>query len=69
MVIMNKVGEKIHATKVSSDSKIAKISIVGAGMRSHSGVAAQIFKTVAVGVGADQPRCNFSTIYRRTRDA
>ena len=28
-------------------SGIAKVSIVGAGMRSHSGVAAQIFKTLS----------------------
>lgn len=47
MVIMKKVAKKIHATHVSSDAKIAKISIVGAGMRSHSGVAAQIFKTLS----------------------
>jgi aspartate kinase len=47
MVIMNKVGKKIQATQVSSDAKIAKLSIVGAGMRSHSGVAAQIFKTLS----------------------
>ena len=47
MVVMNKVAKKIHATQVSADAKIAKISIVGAGMRSHSGVAAQIFKTLS----------------------
>ena len=47
MVIMNKAAKKIHATQISSDAKIAKISIVGAGMRSHSGVAAQIFKTLS----------------------
>jgi aspartate kinase len=47
MVIMNKVAKKIHAAQVSADAKIAKISIVGAGMRSHSGVAAQIFKTLS----------------------
>ena len=47
MVIMNKVAKKIHATKVSANSKIVKLSIVGAGMRSHSGVAAQIFKTLS----------------------
>ena len=48
MVIMNKAAKKIHATQISSDAKIAKVSIVGAGMRSHSGVAAQIFKTLSV---------------------
>ncbi len=47
MTIMNKVAKKIHATHISSDAKIAKLSIVGAGMRSHSGVAAQIFKTLS----------------------
>ncbi len=47
MVIMKKVAKKIHATHVSSDAKIAKLSIVGAGMRSHAGVAAQIFKTLS----------------------
>jgi len=47
MVIMNKVAKKIHASEVSANSKIVKLSIVGAGMRSHSGVAAQIFKTLS----------------------
>ena len=47
MVIMKKVAKKIHATQVIADSKIVKLSIVGAGMRSHSGVAAQIFKTLS----------------------
>ena len=47
MVIMEKVAKKIRAVNVSADSKIAKISIVGAGMRSHSGVAARIFKTLS----------------------
>jgi aspartate kinase len=47
MAIMEKVSKKIHAENVSADSKIAKISIVGAGMRSHSGVAARIFKSLS----------------------
>ena len=47
MTIMDKVAKKIHAGNVSADSKIAKISIVGAGMRSHSGVAARIFKSLS----------------------
>ncbi len=47
LVIMDKVAKKIHATQILSDAKIAKVSIVGAGMRSHSGVAAQIFKTLS----------------------
>ena len=47
MAILNKVAKKIHATQVSANAKIVKRSIVGAGMRSHSGVAAQIFKTLS----------------------
>jgi len=47
MVIMEKVTKKIHALSVTADSKIAKISIVGAGMRSHFGVAARIFKSLS----------------------
>ena len=47
MIIMENVAKKIHAVNVSADSKIAKISIVGAGMRSHSGVAAKIFKSLS----------------------
>ncbi|MEK9627967.1 MAG: aspartate kinase [Nitrospinota bacterium] len=47
MLIMEKVAKKIRAGKVTADSKIAKISVVGAGMRSHSGVAAGIFKSLS----------------------
>ncbi|MCX7871887.1 MAG: aspartate kinase [Verrucomicrobiae bacterium] len=32
---------------VTSDEKIAKLSVVGVGMRSHSGVAAKMFETLA----------------------
>ena len=44
MPIMKQVAKEIQAVDVSSDSEIAKISVVGAGMRSHAGVAARIFK-------------------------
>ena len=33
--------------KCSGDEKIAKVSIVGMGMRSHAGIAAQMFRTLA----------------------
>jgi aspartate kinase len=43
--------EKERATigyeRVISDTNITKISVVGVGMRSHAGVAAQMFKTLA----------------------
>lgn len=46
MVIMEKKGKEVKAESVSSDSNICKISVVGAGMRSHSGVAARIFNAL-----------------------
>jgi len=45
--VVNKTAEKIKAQDVSFDSDISKISIVGAGMRSHSGVAAKMFQTLS----------------------
>jgi aspartate kinase len=41
------VAKNIGAQKVLSATNIAKVSIVGMGMRSHSGVAHRMFKTLA----------------------
>jgi len=38
---------KIGAREVTGDDKIAKVSIVGVGMRSHVGIASNMFKTLA----------------------
>jgi aspartate kinase len=40
-------SEEIGFNRVISDSKVAKISVVGVGMRSHAGVAATMFKALA----------------------
>ncbi|MBC8443324.1 aspartate kinase [PVC group bacterium] len=40
-------SDKIGAKDVSSDADIAKLSVVGIGMRSHSGVASTMFSTLA----------------------
>ena len=42
-----KIGHKIGAGEIQSDANIARISIVGSGMRSHSGIAAKMFETLA----------------------
>ena len=43
--------ERLGAVEWSSDSHIAKVSVVGVGMRSHAGVAATMFRSLAdVGV-------------------
>lgn len=47
MPIMQKKGKAVQAKDVTSDSNISKISVVGAGMRSHSGVAARIFSALS----------------------
>lgn len=46
--IVNKLGKVIGARKISSDSGICKVSIVGAGMRSNPGVAAKMFSALSV---------------------
>jgi aspartate kinase len=45
--VLNQVAKEIKAEKVTSDSKIAKVSVVGVGMRSHAGVASQMFAALS----------------------
>ncbi|HZX34958.1 MAG TPA: aspartate kinase [Thermodesulfobacteriota bacterium] len=45
--LVKKVAKGIEARDVIGDTNIAKISIVGAGMRSHAGVASLMFETLA----------------------
>jgi aspartate kinase len=45
--VLNRVAKEIKAERVISDSKIAKVSVVGVGMRSHAGVASQMFAALA----------------------
>ncbi|MFC1510345.1 aspartate kinase [Candidatus Omnitrophota bacterium] len=42
-----KIAKKIKAGSILSDKNIARVSIVGSGMRSHQGIAAQMFETLA----------------------
>jgi len=45
--ILERVAPEIGAREVSVDDEIAKVSIVGVGMRSHAGIASKMFKTLA----------------------
>jgi aspartate kinase len=45
--IVQETASQIEAKDVVGDPNIAKISIVGAGMRSHAGVASQMFDVMA----------------------
>ncbi len=45
--ILENIAKSIDAREVSGDNKIAKLSLVGVGMRSHAGVASTMFKVLA----------------------
>lgn len=45
--ILQQVKEELGAREVIGNNKIAKVSIVGVGMRSHAGVATKMFDTLA----------------------
>jgi aspartate kinase len=45
--LMEKVAEELGAKKMQGDDAIAKISLVGVGMRSHAGIANLMFNTLA----------------------
>ncbi|MEX2280296.1 MAG: aspartate kinase [Acidimicrobiia bacterium] len=45
--IANRVAIEVDAVGVEVDPDIAKVSLVGAGMKSHPGVAAKVFRTMA----------------------
>jgi len=47
MAIQKEVAESIGTEQVLGDEQIAKVSVIGLGMRSHSGVAAKMFTTLA----------------------
>lgn len=45
--VAKEISKKVDAGDVTSDNQIAKVSIVGIGMKSHSGVAATMFEALA----------------------
>ena len=46
-ILRDKVQGHSGAREISGDDKIAKVSVVGVGMRSHVGIASQMFRTLA----------------------
>jgi aspartate kinase len=44
--ILERTGKELGAREVVGDDKIAKISLVGVGMRSHAGVASKMFEAL-----------------------
>ena len=47
MGILQQAQKDIGAREIKGDDKIVKVSLVGVGMRSHSGIASTMFKTLA----------------------
>jgi aspartate kinase len=47
MKLVSDVAQEIEAEKVLGDENIAKVSIIGVGMRSHAGVAQKMFEVLA----------------------
>ena len=46
-ILRDKVQNFIKAREIIGDDKIAKVAVVGVGMRSHVGIASQMFRTLA----------------------
>jgi aspartate kinase len=47
MVVLEKIRDEVGAGEVLADQEIAKVSLVGAGMKSNPGVAAAMFEALA----------------------
>ena len=46
-ILNEKVKAKINAREIMGDSKVAKLSLVGVGMRTHAGIASKMFKVLS----------------------
>jgi aspartate kinase len=47
MEILQRGAQELGAREVNGDNKIVKISLVGVGMRSHAGIASEMFQALA----------------------
>lgn len=47
MDLLNQLSKKMNARLVTGDDTVAKVSIIGVGMRSHTGVAKKMFDVLA----------------------
>ena len=47
MAICNEHAAELGASRVTGDTAVARVSVVGAGMKSHPGVAATVFETLS----------------------
>jgi aspartate kinase len=47
MALVQEKAQELEARQVVGDDRIVKISLVGVGMRSHAGIATQMFQALA----------------------
>ena len=47
MGVLEQVKADVGAVSITGDAKVSKVSVVGVGMRSHVGVASQMFRTLS----------------------
>ncbi|PHV06421.1 aspartate kinase [Janthinobacterium sp. BJB412] len=47
MEVLNGTKAELGAASITGDAKVSKLSVVGVGMRSHVGVASQMFRTLS----------------------
>jgi aspartate kinase len=47
LAVLEKNEGELGAASISGDAKVSKVSVVGVGMRSHVGVASQMFRTLS----------------------
>ncbi len=47
MQVLERVKDEIGARSIQGDDRIAKVSLVGVGMRTHAGIASKMFKALA----------------------
>lgn len=47
MAVLEHIKDAIGARAITGDDKIAKVSLVGVGMRTHAGIASKMFKALA----------------------
>jgi aspartate kinase len=45
--VLAALAREVGAEGVTADDRVAKVSVVGVGMRSHAGVAARMFETLS----------------------
>jgi len=45
--ILDDIAKQLGASEISGDERIAKLSLVGVGMRSHAGIASKMFRALA----------------------